>query len=336
MSSENRQTIEDSWEFLATLDPSSGYRARDIPTLQTPHGCLILSQDSEGTRHILVPIGADEPVAHDTESRGVQLVKTSLSDEGKLRHFVDIRCPDPRLHRVFDQIVVSMLDTLSSTEEPVAATCVHVLGRWRALLRRVSKPLSPAVLRGVFGELWFLSRLVQHTESAANYWTGPDNTPQDFISAQGAFEIKTTLRIPARRVSISCVDQLDGRHHPFLVLVVISLVEDPKGVSIEDLLETLTAAGCPREQVLDQLAKVGIQEADLPDLAGLRWRVAAHTGYRVADDFPRLTPTSFAPVLPPGIQNLRYEVDLGTAAGNVLSEVELIDLEHQFMTGPTL
>lgn len=335
MSSSNRRTIEDSWGFLATLDLSASTQVRDIPELQTPHGSVLLSQDSEGTRHVLVPIAAAEPVTSDTDSQGVQLVKTSFSDAGKRRHFVDIRCPDPRLYRVFNQIATSMLDALAADEAPVAATCTRVLASWRALLRRASQPLSHTALRGVFGELWFLAQLAEHSASAVDYWTGPDGAPQDFISAHGAFEIKTTTRTPARRVSISGVDQLDGSLHPFLILVVISLLEDPKSSSLEELIEALVDGGTPRERVLDQLAKTGVQEADLPGVADLRWRVASCEAYRVDGDFPCLTPISFSPAIPSGVHNLRYEVELTAAAPWVLSEAEFVTQQHQFLVGAT-
>ncbi|PRP93148.1 hypothetical protein ENSA5_44870 [Enhygromyxa salina] len=333
MSSSRRRTIEDSWDFLATLDLSAGNQARDIPELQTPHGSVLLSQDSEGTRHVLVPIAADEVVTPDTNSRGVQLVKTSFSDKGKRRHFVDIRCPEPRLHRVFNQIAASMLDGLTADEGPVAATCARILASWRALLRRASKPLSPSALRGVFGELWFLAQLAQHSAAAVDYWTGPDDAPQDFISAHGAFEIKTTARNPARRVPISSIDQLDDSLHPFSSLVVLSLVEDPKGTSVEGLIDVVVDAGAQRERLLDQLAKAGVQEADLADVAKLRWRVAACTAYRVSEGFPRVTPASFSPSLPPGIHNLRYEIELAAAGPCVLSDTELSALQRQFLAG---
>jgi hypothetical protein len=327
VSQTHRQIVAESWDFLAVVDPakSAGQTSRVLPNSQTPHGNVMLSCDSLGTRHVLVPIASHDIVEPDTSSRGVQLGRSSFNDDGVRRHFVDICCPDARLFRLFDQVASSMLEALESTAGRSAPqVCAEVLASWRTMLRRASGPLGISVLRGLFGELWYLAELARQSPVAVDYWTGPDDQPQDFISARGAVEIKTTTRSPARRVTISSLDQLDEDGHGFLTLVVLSVLEDPQGTSIPELLELIVGLGVDQTRLLDRVARAGLQESDFPEASKLRLRVGNHIGYDVRAQFPRLTTRSFSPPLASGILSLRYDVDLGVAHEFRLAADELL------------
>lgn len=328
MSETHRQIVGESWDFLALVDPagSEGQPSRVLPNIQTAHGNVMLSCDAVGTRHVLVPIAPHDVVEPDTLSRGVQLGRSSFNDDGVRRHFVDICCPDARLFRLFDQVASSMLEALESTAgQSVPQVCAEVLGSWRTMLRRASSPLGTSVLRGLFGELWYLAELARQSPVAVDYWTGPDDQPQDFISTRGAVEVKTTNRSPARRVTISSLDQLDEDGHAFLILVVLPILDDPQGTSIPELLELIVELGVDQTRLLDRVAKAGLQESDFPEASKLRLRVGTHVAYDVHAQFPRLTARSFSPPLASGILSLRYDVDLGAAHEFRLGADELLD-----------
>lgn len=316
MTEHHRQIVAESWDFLSLVDRggTGSQPGRELPEVQTKHGPVMLSADGSGARHVLVPIGPGDPVQSDTRSRGVQLGRSSFIDADERRHFVDICCPEPRLFRLFDQVASSMLEALAvRIEEPPASVCADVLDAWRAMLRRASNPMGDSALRGLFGELWCLARLARHSPQAVDYWVGPDDQPQDFISARGAIEVKTTGRSPARRITISTIDQLDDTGHDFLMLVVISALEDPQGTTIPDLVEQLIDLDVDETKLLDRIAKAGLQEDDFGEAAKLRLRVTDEFSYDVPAGFPRIVASSFSPPLPPGISSLRYEVEIGAA-----------------------
>lgn len=327
MSETHRQIVAESWDFLALVHPTEfeGQTSRELPNIQTAHGNVMLSCDAVGTRHVLVPIAPHDIVEPDTSSRGVQLGRSSFNDDGVRRHFVDICCPDARLFRLFDQVASSMLEALDSTARQSAPqVCAEVLESWRIMLRRASSPLGASALRGLFGELWYLAELARQSPVAVDYWTGPDDQPQDFISARGAIEVKTTNRSPARRITISSLDQLDEEGHGFLTLVVLPILDDPQGTSIPELLELIVELGVDQTRLLDRVARAGLQEPDFPEASKLRLRVGSHVAYDVRAQFPRLTPRSFTPPLASGILSLRYDVDLGAAHDFLLGTDQLL------------
>jgi hypothetical protein len=314
--SDRRQIVAESWDFLSIVDQTGSGRqpGRELPDVQTEHGCVMLSSDGSGARHVLVPIGPGDAVQPDTRSRGVQLGRSSLIDAEVRRHFIDICCPEPRLFRLFDQVASSMLEALAArTDEPPALVCSNVLDAWRTMLQRASNPLGESALRGLFGELWSLVQLARLSSQAVDHWVGPDDQPQDFISARGAIEVKTTGRSPARRITISTIDQLDGTRHDFLMLVIISALEDPQGTTIPELVEQLIDLDVDETKLLDRIAKVGLQEDDFAEASKLRLRVADQLAYDVRVGFPRIIASDFSPSLAPGVSSLRYEVEVAAA-----------------------
>lgn len=326
-----RERIDESWAVIEGLGSRDGYSSRVLPEFETTHGPVLLAADSDGTRHVLVPIDRDDEVKTDRRSQGVQLLRRRLVDTGRTRVFIDIRCPKPSLYRVFNQIAASMLDQLMVSDLSPAKLCARVLESWRALIRQAERPVSKSVLLGAFGELSELLELSRLSSEAAQLWTGPTGEPQDFISAHGAIEVKTSARSPAKRVTINGIDQLDGAGRAFLLLVVQEVKDEATGDSISDQLDQLRDMGAPTELVLDRLSLLGLAELDAPAVAESKFALLRTTAYRVDEQFPRLVPSALRAPLNPSISRVSYELDLEVAKATSLPPAELGRFRRQLV-----
>ena len=75
-------TTEDGWRQLESSQgmPMRGeFRVFDT-ALSTAEGVVLLAIDAAGLRHVLVPVAADFPAAHDRRSGGVHLTTRPLVD----------------------------------------------------------------------------------------------------------------------------------------------------------------------------------------------------------------------------------------------------------------
>ncbi|MGH1342097.1 MAG: PD-(D/E)XK motif protein [Nannocystales bacterium] len=327
-----RPLVEQSWELLGEVDAKDGRLSRALSEFKTPHGDVLLASDSDGTRHVLIPVSPDEEIKVDRSSQGVQLVRKSLIDRGEERVFIDVRCPKRNLYRVFTQIAVSMLEAVAADEnKPPARTCEEVLSKWRDLLRSADKPVSDSVLRGAFGELAQLANLCKIEPAAVEWWVGPKGAPQDFISPHGALEIKTSGRVPVLGVSISGLRQLDDAPHDFLLLVVQAVASDKAGQTLGGLVDDIAEAGGDRESVLDKLSLLGIGDITQSQLESTRYAVTHEWYYPVADGFPRITPPQMREPPSPAIRRASYDIDLVASGVQPLPEEDVASLRRKFV-----
>lgn len=326
-----RGLVADTWDMLDRPTKGSQHQARALADYETPHGPVLLAWDSDGTRHVLVPINMDEEVHPDHSSQGVQLVRTELVDAGVKRVFVDIRCPKPSLFRVFDQIASNMLEEIACATLPSSRVCRAVLAEWRQLLQRAQQSISTSVLRGAFAELLELLRLTQFNADAVRWWAGPHAAPQDFVSPQGAIEVKAIGSNATKSVGIHGLEQLHVESHDFLVLVVWPIPSDPSGANVADLVERLERAGADSDMVRDKLALLGLHDLDAPDVRNARFGTGRETGYLVGLDFPRLSPTQLAAPLHPAVQQVGYDLMLDQLPGGPLSEDQLGAHRQRFL-----
>lgn len=326
-----RGLVTDTWDMLDRPTKGSQHQARALADYETPHGPVLLAWDADGTRHVLVPIGAGEEVLLDHSSQGVQLVRTELIDAGVQRAFVDIRCPKPSLFRVFDQIASNMLDEIARATLPASRVCRAVLSEWRQLLQQAQQAISTSVLRGVFAELQELLRLTRIDPNAVQRWTGPHAAPQDFISSHAAIEVKAIGSRATKAVRIHGIEQLHVEPHDFFVLVVWPSPSDPNGANLAELVQRLEQAGADSDMVRDKLALLGLHDLDAPDVRNARFGTGPEIAYLVGLDFPRLSPTQLMAPLLPGVQQVGYHLALDQIPDVPLSLDQLGAYRRRFL-----
>lgn len=229
----------------------------------------------------------------------------------------------------FESLFVALIEDITAAvrRRPVADDVGETVRRRLLLWKRFFEHEGPteAELLGLFGELKVLREQVvpiAGLTAALDAWRGPEGADRDFLIRRIGIEVKATRDVDAP-LSISSLDQLDGRALDGLFLVQIVVAATAQGTPLLDLCRSMLAEAdeLDRQTVLDKLSLLGIRHDALDELASLRFTFQKMRIFRVGPGFPSLTPAS----VPVGIVDARYQI----ATNDCLPwEVSVADL-HQ-------
>jgi hypothetical protein len=177
-------------------------------------------------------------------------------------------------------------------------------------LDRRQPALGLDALAGLFGELWYLFKVVEHDPARRiQVWTGPTGARHDLTGSSIEMEVKTSRQREGRFVEIHGTHQLDSSTGVDLFLGFARVETDSSGATVEDLIRDLKEIGVDPIHLDQLVAQTGWNRQD-EDLAA-RFVVVDHDIYAVDRLFPRIVAESFAiGAQPPGVLRLRYVVDL--------------------------
>lgn len=318
-------TLRDDFAFL---EKESAGEAGEWRAHHVGHAGLAaeVAIDSDGHRHLLIPVEASKRITRDNRSAGIQIGHYSLVKANGIRQsFLDIACRKDYLHDLFCTIADEMLQAIAATPDAPDKAAIAVLDRWRDLLAR-ERSEGPSIekLMGIYGELWHLHRIAEHEPSAITVWHGPKGSSHDLRLGPLAIEVKTT-RKTGWRVSIAGLHQLEVPEGGKLYLSVFRLEAGGGGESISEVVEALIALGADGHFLHSQLAEVGLPPSQLAKATQL-FEVLEHRVYQVGPDFPRLTLKDFG-ALPTGIASVKYDIDLTAWDGEPMAADE-VDALH--------
>ncbi|MDK1488636.1 PD-(D/E)XK motif protein [Sinorhizobium sp. 7-81] len=290
----------------------------------TGYGQVRIAIGPLGEPRLLVPVGRPAGGSATAGSHNLLLARSSFRSGGKLEHFIDITLRNPRLTRVFTELVEEILKRLESGDGP--ETAVHgTIQDFRNLLARTPEGEIPLTkLGGLIGELVILERLTAKLPTALDGWTGPIGQRHDFRRRSIAIEVKTSLRSDASRVTIHGPEQLlppsNGRLH--LAHVRIEPVDGGE-LSVAALHRAIIDYGAD-ELVLDErLAELGCRDPQAEEWNATSFALEGIDIYALAAGFPSITPASFSGgILPAGVVALTYEIDLATAHAHLLDQAQ--------------
>lgn len=165
---------------------------------------------------------------------------------------------------------------------------------WKSMFKKGSVSISGELLRGLFGELYFLQTFLADKygiDKAIESWSGADGTTKDFSVANDWYEIKV-VSSSSVSVKISSVSQLSSDLPGHLVIVKIEFMS-PAFVngksSIGELLQAILDKiefDEVREAFLGKLARYGLDLTD--ECCSEKFSVASVHFYTVDSDFPRI------------------------------------------------
>ncbi len=151
---------------------------------------------------------------------------------------------------------------------------------------------------------------------AVNRWRGPFASRHDFEWAGRSVEVKATTSTRGRIHRVNGLDQLTPPEQGDLLFFSLRLREE---TGATNTLPSIIAA-CRAQLELDTdslsrfekaLAQIGYSPAHDEEYAKLHLRVVEEGLFNVRDDFPRLTATQLRAGLPPGVERVEYEINLG-------------------------
>lgn len=311
----------DVWTRLEQTHPTGdNLTARPAgPDVVTRLQCAL---DSEGKRHFLVPLQADEQDLRDTQSRGVSVVSRDLVIRGAPEvHYIDIQCLDAAGHTAFDLIGSELADELSHPGSKPAEIVKRVLAKWRRFWGQLPRTLlTRDELLGLFAELWFfwvwLSPAIGVAE-AVQRWRGPFGSRHDFEWAGKSVEVKATTSSRGHIHRINGIDQLLPPEEGELFFFSLQLREEAGATNtlttlINSILQHLKTDADALSRFETVLAQAGYSPAHDEEYSKMHLRVVEEGLFTVRDNFPRLTPQQFPAGVPAGVERVEYEINLNT------------------------
>lgn len=166
---------------------------------------------------------------------------------------------------------------------------------WINLFKKDSGQTSVEVLKGLFGELYFLKNYMipkYGIKEAVLSWSGPDDTSKDFSVDLDWYEVKT-VAAGAVTVKISSIQQLSSNVPGKLEIVKVENMSSEYNdgeCCILQLFENILGKISDeevREYFISRVTSFGLAVTD--EAVQNRYKVVSVTGYRVADGFPRVT-----------------------------------------------
>jgi Putative PD-(D/E)XK family member, (DUF4420) len=288
-----------------------------IPDITDRLHCAI---DSDGTRHLLIALMADEDELQDMQSRGVSVVTRELVLRTQpAARYLDIECRDAAGYAAFDVIGGELAESLSHGDSPPSRAVERVLAKWRRFWGQVPKTLlSREELFGLFAELWFLSAWLLPrvgVAKAVQRWRGPFDARHDFEWQGKSVEVKATTSTRGRIHRIHGVDQLAPPDSGELFLFSLRLREEAGGAnSLPGLIAHCRSRLELDAEALSQfetgLARAGYSPVHDDEYLKVSLRVIEETLFAVRDNFPRITPNRFVEGVPAGVEAVVYEVNL--------------------------
>lgn len=228
-------------------------------------------------------------------------------------------------HRdIFSVLCEDLIANISTetNEKQLVKTLLNRFEKWKSLFNKVaSEGLSPEEQRGLFGELYFIRKFMQHNNNYTailNTWVGPASEVRDFQLGNWALEVKTTHGNNHQKIQISSERQLDTTHLERLYIYHVSLEKVQENgetlnqivSSISNLLASDTIA---INRFRSKLYEAGYFEQHLPlyDMTG--YFIRQDTFYSVEDTFPRIQEKE----LRSGVGDVKYSIILSQCEGYI-------------------
>jgi hypothetical protein len=281
---------------------------------------IVAALDADGRRHLLILLEPNESEIADSQSRGLEVLTRELTMPGhEAGRYLDITCHDATGHNAFDLIGGELAERLVAGRETAPEVVSRVIAKWRRFWGQLPKQI---LLRerqcGLFGELWFLSVwLIPRFggNNAVTRWRGPFGARHDFEWIGRSVEVKATTSTRGRIHHINGLDQLAPPDQGDLFFFSLQLREE---AGATNTLPSLVAS-C-RAQLEHQpntlglfenaLAQAGYSPAHETEYAKLRLRIVEQGLFAVRDNFPRLSLAQFPQGMPPGIEQIEYDINL--------------------------
>jgi hypothetical protein len=160
------------------------------------------------------------------------ILKFSLNDE----RFLDVFC-------CFCSDIIESTTYIKDLVFGTNFICERYL-KWQNLLKKqLLDILSIAEIKGLIGELYFLSKILAKKvgyEKAINAWTGPFMTIQDFYINNIWYEVKATTT-GSENVKISSIEQLDCENLGNLVVINLNKTssEDSNKINLNNIVNKI-------------------------------------------------------------------------------------------------
>lgn len=234
---------------------------------------------------------------------------------------------------IFSYLCVNVIQALEAAKNIIAAT--HTFGntllRWKKLFESSHTDLlSKEEQQGLYGELLFLKRLIEHNPlslyNAVQAYIGCSRAVRDFQDESWAVEVKTTSTNNPQLLTINGERQLDDSLIGSLFLCHTSVeIMKNSGTTLPDIVNSikdLLKSDCAALLLFNaKLFETGYKEESVHLYKEFGYKIRFTKYYHVHDNFPRILEKD----LRQGVGNVRYEITMPQSEMYSVAESIVLD-----------
>ena len=326
-------TANDGWSLLrAGGSESTGLEIPTIPAgVMCPAGPVRYALGESGAARLLLPLREGENLRGLSEAPSLRIRISSYMVGGRGVRFLDLTCLAPDLETVFAEVADEVVSRIRNGEG-CAVAARSTIEDFRALLLRPSATrVAASAVVGLVGELLVLSRLLDRSPSAWRAWRGPAGERHDFRSAVASLEVKATTRVGNSVITVNSMEQMEPPSGGSLHILHITVEQAAGGLlSASALGRAVMAKADKPDAVRELISAVGCTNPDSEEWNRMAFRLESERLFEVRAGFPRLVPSMLeGGVLPSGIGQLTYQIDLSAATSFACNAQHAEDLERE-------
>ncbi|TCL58878.1 putative PD-(D/E)XK family protein DUF4420 [Kineothrix alysoides] len=225
-----------------------------------------------------------------------KLLKVVQGKESERIYWTNFDLLESTAKQVFYSFCSDLVKAVNGTNDEKKAL-VYLKNRfhiWKTLFKKSNAVISAELIKGLFGELYFLNtKLVEKygVTDAIRSWSGTDGTAKDFSKDLDWFEIKA-VSASSVSVKISSVSQLSSAIPGHLVIVKLESMspmftngKSSIGELFDSILQRIDTDET-KELFLSKIQTYGICLTD--ECCSEKFNVVSEQSYLVDNTFPRL------------------------------------------------
>ncbi|MBU3662042.1 MAG: PD-(D/E)XK motif protein, partial [Bacteroidetes bacterium] len=202
--------------------------------------------------------------------------------------------------------------------------------KWKSLFNKMgSDGLTPEEQRGLYGELTFLRKFLNHNNDflkVLNTWVGTSNEIRDFQLNDWALEVKTTIGNNHQKIKVSSERQLDISHLGFLYLYHLSLEKaQESGESLLQIVfsirQMLKIDFISLNKFNAKLFEAGFFEHHIELYKNTGYHLRNENFYLVNGNFPRIQEND----LREGVGDVKYSIIVSNCQEFIQSEIQVLE-----------
>lgn len=260
-------------------------------------------------------------------------IKIGIVDfnSGILINLLVIELNNPQHKDIFSVLCEDLIGSIMnvSNEKALVKGLLNQFEKWKSLFENAgSQGLSQEGQRGLFGELYFLRKLLFDNDlfNIINSWTGPEKQIHDFQNMNCSVEVKTTHGNNHQRIQISSERQLDASHIEHLFLFHLSLDsrhQDGETLNqiVDSVLTLLESDSAAMNKFNSKLLTAGYfnHHRELYNETG--YLIRQENYYKVETDFPRIEELDVRQ----GVGDVKYSIIVSGCQNYLITESLVIE-----------
>lgn len=239
------------------------------------------------------------------EFANTKIVTKPLEMDGVSKNCIMLLCDNPELRYMFATVCAEFVDPGEDGKDRKLLTDnPQSWGmKWRDLLGNV---VAQRRVYSFLGEMLVLDHLFQQDSQTS--WAAVNGGSHDIETSSMSAEVKSTLQRYGSTVTISGQHQLLSAKKG-LELYFIRMERSKLGISIDDMVRTLTEHGYASIKLENELKQQGIMPGS-PERKE-RYKILEKRKYIVDEQFPKITKDTFQDKqFPQNIIHITYTIDL--------------------------